>query len=189
MASYQPTSGQAVSLPCIVCGTAFTFATKSKGRYPRFCSSGCKLKRSRRATKPKHCATCKGPFLPQRVPRSNLTHGLYCSRPCRSQPTKLPPLVLAAHDRRDRQVARARSKGADPIERVDGPAIFERDGWKCGICGEPVDSTLAWPHHYSVCLNHILPMSRGGDHTPTNLRCAHWICSSRRGDRTDQDHA
>lgn len=48
MADYQPTAGTARTLPCNVCGKAFTFATKSKGRYPRSCSDNCKRESNRR---------------------------------------------------------------------------------------------------------------------------------------------
>jgi hypothetical protein len=64
---------------------------------------------------------------------------------------------------------------AAPKERIDRIAIFQRDGWKCGICGgsvQPEDATL----------DHIVPVSLGGGHTAANLRLAHSICNSRRGD-------
>jgi hypothetical protein len=123
--------------------------------------------------------------LPQRVARSNQQHGLYCSLLCRPQCERIDPRELEAHDRRDRQVTRARRKGADPIERVDDRDIFERDNWICRICSRPVDRSLKAPDHWAVCLNHVVPLSKGGDHTPNNLQCAHWICSSLRADRVE----
>jgi hypothetical protein len=77
--------------------------------------------------------------------------------------------------RRRRQRLNAASK-----ERIDRAAIFERDAWMCGICGLPVAPEDA-------SLDHIVPVSLGGPHTATNLRLAHTLCNSRRGDRPDLD--
>jgi hypothetical protein len=73
---------------------------------------------------------------------------------------------------RRRRAERMRLARRDPVDRL---AIFERDGWICGICGravEPDDATL----------DHIQPISLGGLHEPANLRLAHGVCNSRRGD-------
>lgn len=58
---------------------------------------------------------------------------------------------------------------------VDREAIFERDGRLCGICGEQVERQEA-------TLDHIVPISLGGAHEPSNVRLAHSLCNSRRGD-------
>lgn len=80
------------------------------------------------------------------------------------------------------QVRRARKFGGD-YETFTYLEIFERDGWCCGVCGESVDRSLAHPDHYSASLDHIVPLSEGGDHTRANSRCAHLICNIRRGNR------
>jgi 5-methylcytosine-specific restriction endonuclease McrA len=61
-------------------------------------------------------------------------------------------------------------------------AIFERDGWKCGLCGDPVDSDLSYPHPQSASLDHIVPISRGGPHTYDNVQCAHLSCNRDKSD-------
>lgn len=183
MADYQPTSGRSLSLPCIVCGEPFTFTTKAKGRYPRFCSDLCRIGRARREIEPKECATCGEAFLPQRITRTAKSHGLYCSLACRPQSHPIEVHELEAHERGHHQRRRARMKMAPDIERVDDREIFNRDGWVCRICDKPVDPAVKWPRHETVCLNHIVPLSKGGQHASSNLQCAHWICSSRRGDR------
>jgi HNH endonuclease len=68
---------------------------------------------------------------------------------------------------------RAERLRAAPRERIDREAIFERDGWICGICGlvvKPEEATL----------DHIVPVALGGAHTAANLRLAHAMCNSRR---------
>ena len=63
---------------------------------------------------------------------------------------------------------------AAPRERSYRQRIFERDGWICWICGEVVEPEDA-------TLDHVVPVSLGGAHTPTNVRLAHGVCNSRRG--------
>ena len=58
MAGYEPTSGRIVSLSCIVCDTPFTYATKNKGRYRRFCSDDCRTRRHYREITSRECAKC-----------------------------------------------------------------------------------------------------------------------------------
>lgn len=32
----------------------------------------------------------------------------------------------------------------------------------CGICGRPVDKSIPWPHPMSACIDHIIPIDKGG---------------------------
>ena len=67
-------------------------------------------------------------------------------------------------------------------------AIYERDGYQCKLCNEPVDTT-ADPQRddWAPTLDHIIPRSKGGTHDVSNLRTAHRWCNSVRGDRDDAD--
>jgi len=67
------------------------------------------------------------------------------------------------------------------IERFDPFEIYERDGWVCGLCGVPVPPELNWPDPMSASLDHIMPLSAGGDHSRANAQLAHWICNVRKG--------
>jgi hypothetical protein len=62
-------------------------------------------------------------------------------------------------------------------------AIYERDDWVCGLCGEPVDPALTYPDPECASLDHVVPLSRGGSHDPTNLQLAHLRCNYAAGDR------
>lgn len=77
--------------------------------------------------------------------------------------------------------ARARRWGV-PYEPINRLHIFERDGWVCGICEEPVDRALEYPHPRSVSLDHIVPMSRGGGHLRRNVQCSHLACNIAKSD-------
>lgn len=61
--------------------------------------------------------------------------------------------------------------------------VFERDGWTCGLCGEPVDRELKWPDPMSPSLDHVIPLIKGGDHSRANTQCSHLTCNVRKHDR------
>jgi 5-methylcytosine-specific restriction endonuclease McrA len=68
---------------------------------------------------------------------------------------------------------RARILGVT-AERVDRLAVFERDGWVCRLCQKPVLRCEA-------SLDHIVPISRGGEHSYANVQLAHLECNRRKG--------
>lgn len=70
-----------------------------------------------------------------------------------------------------------------PHERFTDAEIFERDGWICKLCGEPVDESIAYPNPKSASLDHVLPIAKGGGHTRANCQLAHLGCNSRKRDR------
>lgn len=86
----------------------------------------------------------------------------------------------AGHKRR----AAKRGARADSINPRD---IFVRDRWKCGICGKKIDARLRYPHRGSASLDHIVPLSRGGDHVRANVRASHLGCNLLRGNRGGND--
>jgi len=60
-------------------------------------------------------------------------------------------------------------------------AVYERDGWTCQICGEPVDRDADPKSDWYPSLDHIVPRSKGGANTLDNLRTAHRWCNCIRG--------
>lgn len=73
---------------------------------------------------------------------------------------------------------------ADDIRPID---VYERDGWICGLCDEPVDSSLKWPDKMSPSLDHIVPLSKGGHHTFDNVQLAHLTCNVLKGNSMQVD--
>lgn len=78
---------------------------------------------------------------------------------------------------------RALQKGAATGERVETLAIAERDNWTCHLCDEPIPQGAQWPDLLSVSLDHVIPLSKGGIHDPSNVKAAHLGCNIRKGDR------
>ena len=67
------------------------------------------------------------------------------------------------------RVVRVPYRATVPLTRK---AVFARDGGRCVYCSAPATS-----------LDHVVPLSLGGDHSYANTRCSHWICNIRRGNR------
>jgi 5-methylcytosine-specific restriction endonuclease McrA len=99
----------------------------------------------------------------------------------RAEGWKIPwtPERKAASERR-----RAQKLGVDS-EVFLHIEIFDRDGWICGLCGDPVPPEAQYPDRLSASLDHIVPLSLGGAHTRANSRCSHLTCNVARGNRDE----
>lgn len=65
-------------------------------------------------------------------------------------------------------------------------AIYERDGWVCQICDEPIDRNAdPITGGRAPSLDHVRPRSLGGADDDANLRTAHRDCNAKRGARVD----
>lgn len=80
--------------------------------------------------------------------------------------------------------------------RGDGPAsrphismtvrqhVYDRDGWQCQLCGGDVAMTWQPTDPERPSLDHIVPVSVGGDDAPENLQLAHLSCNVQKGARS-----
>lgn len=54
----------------------------------------------------------------------------------------------------------------------------------CGICGQPVDFSIKYPHPLSPCIDHIIPVAKGGHPSSLkNLQLAHRTCNRQKSDK------
>ena len=54
----------------------------------------------------------------------------------------------------------------------------------CGICGKPVNFGYKFPHPLSPCIDHIIPVSKGGHPSDiSNLQLAHMTCNRDKSDK------
>ena len=73
-------------------------------------------------------------------------------------------------------------------------ATFEKNRKKvyasqstCGICGMEVDFKLKYPHPMSACIDHIIPLSKGGHPSAIeNMQLAHWTCNRQKSDKLNE---
>lgn len=95
-------------------------------------------------------------------------------------------LCAAAKKRADRNEAdhrrRARKRDAfvAPVYRFK---VYERDGWRCHLCGKPTSREEQVPHPLAPTLDHVIPLAAGGTHEPSNVKTAHFLCNARKGAR------
>lgn len=120
------------------------------------------------------CEACGTP-----IPITRRADARRCSRKCvhASRP--------AEEYRNKAKRRRARIKGARTTELLRTADVFARDGWICQICFDPIDSSIPWPDPMSKSIDHIVPVSRGGAHSMSNVRAAHLGCNCRKGATID----
>jgi hypothetical protein len=158
---------------CEVCGATFESKLAS-----RTCSKSCGIERERRRVRqiandnhsatPRTCAECGNDFTPAYGARNRI----YCSKPCLTRSSR----------RATKQRRRARIRST-ATEAVYAMVVFERDGWKCMICG--IDTPRSkrgscWDD--APELDHITPLSRGGAHTYANTQCSCRNCNLEKSD-------
>lgn len=95
-----------------------------------------------------------------------------CSARCRNA------RLRATNPSKQAGVRRARERNA-VVERFKNTEIFERDGYRCQLCGYECERDPLGL--LGATLDHIVPLSRGGLHSRANVRTAHRICNSLRG--------
>jgi 5-methylcytosine-specific restriction endonuclease McrA len=92
------------------------------------------------------------------------------------------PLAAADARRaaRRRRRARERNIAHEPYTLEE---IAQRDRYRCGICRKRVAMRQVVPHPKAPTIDHLIPVSDGGDDIKVNVQLAHFICNSRRGNR------
>lgn len=118
-----------------------------------------------------HCAECGA--LHSYTPEfgSERYEYKYCSHKCRKR----------ASDRDRTRARRAATRGAE-VETVNYNVVFDRDAWRCGLCGvKTLRARRGSPHDRAPVLDHIVPLSKGGKHTYQNVQCACNACNSKKG--------
>jgi hypothetical protein len=85
-----------------------------------------------------------------------------------------------AHTANSKRRARKRGLYTETVRRTD---IAERDKWICQLCRKKVNRRLKHPHPLSASLDHVVPVSLGGEHSRANCQLAHLRCNCRKGAR------
>jgi hypothetical protein len=102
-------------------------------------------------------------------------HTLHCSDECKR-----------AADRESGKRAKRRRKAwkrGARREKYKDKDIFERDNWRCQVCGEKVNCKRQAPHSKAPTIDHIVPLSKGGADAPDNVQCAHFECNCKKNNK------
>ena len=124
------------------------------------------------------CIKCGGDVEVERQ-RPNTKVGCTC-RACADQAA----LESRRKSRRIRKgMDRARMRRAR-VEPVDPFKVFERDGWRCHLCGCKTPKEKRGTYHPKAPeLDHIVPLSKGGEHSYRNTACACRACNAAKSDK------
>jgi hypothetical protein len=125
-------------------------------------------------------------LLPRTCPDCNKQHRDYFG----SMRRKRCNDCFTQYERDLKAKGKAKRRGACRGERVTSKTIFARDQGRCWICTKPTEPWSSWrssgqrlgqDQRWLPTLDHIRPLSKGGSHTEDNVRLAHLLCNSLRG--------
>ncbi len=169
---------------CAWCGREFEAFTNTS-----FCSKQCgyeannKLQRERwrEKYKPKRliCKECGKEF----VTECGDTHSVFCCSACAKANEKRQERQTDRHKRavaRSKEIRKKQIK-KNFVEDVAYEDIYERDNGVCQICGMPVPFEKGCDDNWDGTIDHIIPLSKGGEHSMENCQLAHRICNSLKG--------
>lgn len=163
------------------CGTSFT----PKAAQQRFCSTVCQSAhnsesryRGVRSKMGRDCRWCKTAY----VPEVGLRQKYYCGEACR--------LAALRAMRSDSTHRRRAKKFGCSYEPVSKRKVFERDGWKCQICGiSTPEAKRGTIDDDAPELDHIIPLAKRGDHSYRNTQCACRRCNLLKSDTSPEEAA
>lgn len=103
-----------------------------------------------------------------------------------------PDCAARAHNARPERLGRAHVRRAlhfgCRIEAVNKLRVFERDGWRCRLCGVDAPRELMGTVSGNAPeLDHDVPLSRGGAHSYANTQLLCSCCNRQKGDRTTDE--
>lgn len=123
-----------------------------------------KLKRAARGHRGRkwvagQCRRCGQAFVAQ---FNEMYIAAYCRNACKRT------------DKSERHQRRKRAGVSIPYSRY---RIFVRDGWRCHICRKLTSKNQVTPHPRAPTIDHLVPLSEGGDDTPANVATACFLCN------------
>lgn len=170
------------SCECAWCGKSFTTNFKNK----LYCCPECgyegnkKLHRDQWAAEyvPKTivCKECGTEF----VTECGNTRSVFCCQHCAERHERKAEHQTPRHKEYMKQMKKNREKQISSayVENVSYESIFRRDNGVCRICGLPVVYDKAADNNWSGTVDHIVPLSKSGEHSMANCQLAHRICNS-----------
>ena len=124
------------------------------------------------------CAWCSASFV------GTQATALYCGSGCKMKAKqsrrKTPSVRLES--RRARDAKRRALKRTTSVERIEPERVFERDRWRCHLCGiRTLKSLRGTLNDRAPELEHIVALADGGTHTWGNVACSCKKCNRKKG--------
>jgi len=175
---------------CVICGKHFT----SRHINTKTCSDVCRVAKANKDAYNKSkadketnqeeikCKECGKIFKPKYGNKKRI----FCSRSCSQRYTNKhkdkTTVAYKAGRARQRRNRRARLLNAF-VETVRIEVLFDRDRGRCQLCGKKLNDKRVVPHPMAVTLDHIIPLSKGGEHSYRNTQLACYSCNTKKGNR------
>jgi hypothetical protein len=115
--------------------------------------------------------------------RRVVAHDVNCGECGATFTAKHPSARWCSKDCANRHWGRVRARQRRKASTADyeDREIFERDGWRCHLCGKKVSRSTSRVHPEGATIDHIVPLSCGGDDVASNVATAHWRCNAIKG--------
>ncbi len=166
-------NGTVMKLECSVCGSAFEWI-RTGSTVRKTCSDACRYAaRNAGHNGTGQCLSC-GIAFTSPGPRKRC-------EPCAA---RRKAEQYAEKCRRRRVLKRG-----GVAERYTLAEIAQRDHHRCQLCRRKVNMAIQWPDPKSPSIDHVVPVSEGGDDVPANVQLAHFGCNSSKGPRGSQQLA
>jgi 5-methylcytosine-specific restriction endonuclease McrA len=163
--------GDNITVPCLVCAKPFN----TSGNRSRICSVGCKNKqaadRARAKYIPKEPGCCGDCGMP--LERATMEYCPKCSR------ARLRQAKRISNRNREKIIK------INTVEIVNPLVVYNRDGWVCQLCLGKIKKNSKQNDPLEATLDHIIPISKGGEHSYKNVQCAHRQCNAVKSDKTE----
>lgn len=157
-----------------------SFSFEISASHQKFCGDACRIKfrndlftasASDRSARP--CGFCSKVFEPEIGNRRRK----FCSKEC--------ALRSVWREKQGDSSRRRAKKYGCLFTSFSKWKIFERDKWTCQICGIETPENLSGLGRFnSPELDHIVPLSAGGDHAESNVQCACSKCNRSKGSKS-----
>lgn len=162
---------------CACCAAVFV----PKAIHQLVCSKDCQvfwarkkslevnIAKDTRDRSPRPCAECSKMFAPEYGNKKRN----FCSDVC-----------CRKNVQRTARTARKLRVRVTAVEMVNPINVFDRDGWRCQLCKCLTPRKYRGSYHPRAPeLDHIVPLSAGGEHSYRNTQCACRSCNSTKGAR------
>lgn len=165
---------------CKICSVSFVSARRGV----KFCSESCRGDDARESSRKYQAAKFKLhrtnnplPLTTHRCARCSVT---FTVRGASRQ--KFCSLRCSNSEHGGVHAQRAKRFGAARDWTLKNQAVFERDKWRCQLCGQATPKRLRGSQQPNAPeVDHIIPLSAGGGHVWSNVQCACRDCNGKKG--------
>jgi 5-methylcytosine-specific restriction endonuclease McrA len=172
---------------CAHCSKPF----ESKYKRAKFCQDSCRLDYYQR---PEILKQIYEREKRKKYPDGTRTHTCgWCGQPRTFRVGQ--SVVNAFHDdcREEANRAKNRTKSVKRIKgiqtvKLSADQIVATYGSTCYLCEKEIDVTLVRTSRYGLTVDHVVPLSKGGQDTLENLRPTHWICNIQKSDKSLEEY-